>query len=165
MLLRSSCFFRASTFFCYEIVFQNNNFAAAVTFSEQLLFQVETSTEQPPLENKEFLRAVTATFLTKKLFRIKISTQELLLEAGISAQHQVFQKSYTLENSESFRKKIFHATHVFWKANFFKRRYLLYQLASFSKELLFYNILFQKSNYFTATLPFQSYTCYFSVSN
>ena len=37
-----------------------------VIFSEQLLFQGETSTEQPPLENRKFFRV--ATFRSSYLF-------------------------------------------------------------------------------------------------
>ena len=46
-----------------------------------------------------------ATFLVEEIFRIKISTEQLLFRTGISAQHQVLQKSYFLENANISEKQ------------------------------------------------------------
>ena len=77
LLVWSSYFFRAAAFF-EEIPFQNSHFFAAVIFLEQLLFQGQTSTGQPILENRYFFNG-TATFWAEELFRINISTKQVLL--------------------------------------------------------------------------------------
>ena len=55
----------------------------------------------------------TATFLEEELFKIKISSEELLFEAGTSAQRQRFQKSYNLEKKIFLGKAIFRITYFF----------------------------------------------------
>ena len=68
--LRSSCF--------RTVILQRSN------FSEQLLFQSETSAEQPHLENIKFFRAVTlrnSYFWVGKLSRVKISTEEQFFQS------------------------------------------------------------------------------------
>ena len=124
LLFQSSCIFRASAFFD-QLLFQNNyHFFAAVIFSEQLLFQSKTSTEQLPLGKKKFFGE--ATFRNSYLFWRRnclewryLQKSCYFFEAGTSAQHQLFQKSYILgEKKQFFRKAIFRITHFFWRATF-----------------------------------------------
>ena len=64
------------------LLFSEQSFFISVSyFSEYLIFQSETYTEQPILRigsSLGQLTDVTATFLEEELFRIKISTEELL---------------------------------------------------------------------------------------
>ena len=147
LLFQSSCIFRASAFFD-QLLFQNNyHFFAAVIFSEQLLFQSKTSTEQLPLGKKKFFGE--ATFRNSYLFWRRnclewryLQKSCYFFEAGTSAQHQLFQKSYILgEKKQFFRKAIFRITHFFgelrfYSSYFFKRRYLLQQ-QPFQKSCFF----------------------------
>ena len=73
LFLQSSCLFK-------ELRFRKIHFLRPVILSEYLIFRSETSTEQPLLESREFLRQLlfgTATLLTEELPRIKISPKEL----------------------------------------------------------------------------------------
>ena len=108
---------------CFEeLLFQKRNFFTAVIFSEQLLFQSDTSTQQTPLEHR-------------KVFKIVIFWNSYLFGGGIflnkdsyrraTFPKQVLQKSYILEKSEFFRKAIFRITQFFRRSAFLER--LLFQ--------------------------------------
>ena len=80
--------FWSSSFF---LLFQNTHFFAAVIFSEKLLFQSENSTEQPLLENKKFLIAVTfRNSCLFFLFRIKRPKRELLFQSRYFCTVSIF---------------------------------------------------------------------------
>ena len=151
-------FLQGIYFFCYELVFQNNNFAAAVTFSEKLLFQVETSTEQPPLENKKILSVVT--FRNSNLF-----DEEIVQNKDINTR-ATFSKQVPLHNIKCFRRA------TLWKiASLSEKQYSM--LTTFSGELLFSKAtlssiaasqLFKRATFLQHTLseelPFHSYTSF-----
>ena len=72
-------------------------------FSEQLLFESENSIEQPVLENRTVTLSKQLHFWWKKLFRIKISTEQLF-EADTFTQQQLFQNKYFF-NKGTFSKR------------------------------------------------------------
>ena len=92
-------------------------------------------------------------FFLEELFRIKLCKKELLFQAGTSAQHEPFQKSYVLEKpdfSENqfphyllflerclFRATIFSKDATFYSSYFFRRATFLQH--TFSEELLFHS--------------------------
>ena len=72
--------FQGSYFFRTDFLFGDAHFSEQ-SFFISVIFQSETSTEQPILRIGSSLGQllyVTATFLEEELFRIKISTEELL---------------------------------------------------------------------------------------
>ena len=105
-----SCFFRASAFL-------TSSFFRTVRSSQQLFFQNSYFFTAKVLPNSHHLRKGcssgyllfrTATIFVKELFRIKISTEELLYG-----------------KNEFFRKAIFRITNFFWRATLLER--LLFQ--------------------------------------
>ena len=60
-----------------------------------------------------------AIFLAKELFRIKISIEELLVQTGTSAQHQLFQGSNILEKA-NFSKSNIQGYVLFLESYFFR---------------------------------------------
>ena len=131
----SSRFFRVTTF-------------RTVTFLHEIFFQSENSIEQPLLENRRFF------IFLEELFRIKISKKELFFKAGTSAQHQPFQKSYTLEKTD-FSENQFLPYLLFLKS-------CLFRTTTFSKNATFYSsYIFIRTTFlqhtFSAELLFHSY--------
>ena len=149
-----------------EKLLRSNYFDTTVTFSEELFLQrigffLQASFSEQALlcssyffQSSYFLRVKRrigsslgkllfrkATFLVEELFRMKISTEELLFWS----KHFCFFRSATFWKKASFSEKQFHITHFFWRAAFFER--LLFQKAlssiavTLSEELLLYNIL------------------------
>ena len=118
--LQSSCFFK-------ELCFRKSHFLVTVIFLEYLIFRNETSTQQPLCENRKFFRAITfrnSYFFGGVIAQSKdIYRRAPLIEAGTSAQHQLFQKSYI------FKKPTFPEEPPFQSGNFFKRRNLLQKKA------------------------------------
>ena len=137
LLFRRSCFFSVSAFF-YKLLFQNRHFFAAVIFFQSSYFLRVKRRIGSSLGKLLFRKA---TFLVEELFRMKISTEELLFWS----KHFCFFRSATFWKKASFSEKQFHITHFFWRAAFFER--LLFQKAlssiavTLSEELLLYNIL------------------------
>ena len=80
-----------------------------------------------------------------------------LIEAGTSAQHQLFQKSHI------FEKPTFPESYLFRVANFSKD--FTFYSSNLFRRAIFHSILFQKSCYFIATFPLHSYSYYLSASN
>ena len=174
---------------------QSNYFDSAVTFSEQLFLQSlffrtvnslcssyffqnsyffrETSTKQPPLENRKFFRVVT--FRNSYLFvegivqnkdnHIRaIFSKQLLLHSINYFRRAAFQKKVNFSNNSIRHYPVFSGELPFLEWLLFQK-ILSSIVAIFSEELLFYNMLFQNSCYFTATLPFHSDTSYLSLGN
>ena len=155
MLSRSSYFFRTAAFLTSSF-FRTVTFFAVI-ISEQLLFQSETSTEQPLLDNRKLFRAVT--FRSNYLFGGGIVQKKRYLQknyffkAGTSAHHQLFQESYILEKATNSEKQCsllptFPGELPFQSGRFFKRRYLLQHYLfrrpaflqdTFSEELLLHS--------------------------
>ena len=148
-LLRSSYFFQNSYFFRVKLL-PNSHHVSTRCSLRQLLFG-------------------TATFLAEELFRLKISTEELLFRSSYFCKASTFSEELHFGKKANFSENQYAALHIFfWRANFLE--WLLFQklsslAATFSEELLFYNILFQKNYHFTGTLRFHSYTSYLSVTN
>ena len=138
-------------------LFQGSFIFGEATSSQ--FFRLVLSTQQLPFQSSCFFRAFA--FLTSSF--LLYLQKSYFFEAGTSAQHQLFQKSYILEKCAFFRKAIFCITHFFRKATFLER--LLFQDVmfystylskratflqhNFSEQLLFYNIIFQNSYFFT----------------
>ena len=143
-------FRKSSTLYCFNLAFlQRIGFFLQASFSEQALLCSSYF-----FQSSYFLRVKRrigsslgkllfrkATFLVEELFRMKISTEELLFWS----KHFCFFRSATFWKKASFSEKQFHITHFFWRAAFFER--LLFQKAlssiavTLSEELLLYNIL------------------------
>ena len=91
------------------------------------------------------------------------------MEAGTSAQHQLFRRATFLKKLVFFRKEILRTTYLSWRAAFLERPLFQKTLpsiaAAISEELLSHNILLQKSCCFIATIPLHSYTYYLPASN
>ena len=131
MLSRSSYFFRTAAFLTSSF-FRTVTFFAVI-ISEQLLFQSETSTEQPLLDTRKLFRAVT--FRSNYLFGEGIVQKKRYLQKNyffkaFSAHHQLFQESYILEKATNSEKQYsllltFSGELPFQSGRFFKRRYLL----------------------------------------
>ena len=135
VLFRSIYFFRATAFF-KELRFRKSHFLAAFIFSEYLIVRNETSTEQSLCENRKFFRAVAflKSYFSGGVFAQNkdIYRRAPLIDAGASAQHQLFQKSYVFKKAIFSEKKYsalltFSRELPFCSSHFFKRRYLLYQ--------------------------------------
>ena len=110
-------FFQGICFFLTSSFFQNNHFFAAAIFSEQLLFQSETSTEQPPREYKMFFAVVTfrnsylfggGIVQTEDIYRRATFSKQLLLQSI-----NFFRRATFWKKSEFFRKSICGITHFF----------------------------------------------------
>ena len=129
LYLQSICFFWPAPFseqsllrssYCFRIAtFSEQNFYRAATTWEKEVLWVSYFSEQLPFWRRNCLEW---RYLQKSCY---------FFEAGTSAQHQLFQKSYILgEKKQFFRKAIFRITHFFgeprfYSSYFFKRRYLL----------------------------------------
>ena len=152
----SSHFFRITTeqlflqgvCFCWGASFLEQSLICRVIFSEQLLFKSKTSTKQPQLENRKLLSG-TATFSAEEMFRMKISTEELLFWSRCYCTALTFQKSYFLEKANFQKSNIPHyplfLESYFFRATTFSKNFILYS-SYLSEELLFHNILFQNSS-------------------
>ena len=113
LLFQTSSFFRAAFFlrsFFGTVTFSLHFFS----FSEQLLFQSETTTEKPHLKNRKFFSAVTF----RNRYLQKISTEELLFRSRFFCTTSIFSKKQDLGKSYFFRKAIFYITFSFWRATF-----------------------------------------------
>ena len=95
--------------------------------------------------------------LNFELFRIKISTEELLFWSRYFSTGSTFSEKLHLEK-DNFSEKYYSALPTFLKEATFYGSWLF-------RRATFYNILFQKSYYFMATIPFHSYISYLSVFN
>ena len=152
--------FSKTVLYLQQLFFQNNYFSRAKLLPSSHFLGIESSLGQ-------YLFG-TATFLEEDLFRMKISTEELLFQSRCFCTAWTFLEEQHFGKSLFFRKTLFRITYSFWGATFLER--LLFQktlfstAVSLSEELLFYNIIFQRSYYFTAMLPFYNYTSYFPVS-
>ena len=117
-------FFKAAPFL-RSSVFKRVISSQQLFFLEYITFRNETSTVQPLCENRKFFRAVTfrsSFFFSGLIFQNKdIYRRAPLIEAGTSAQHELFQKSYI------FQEPTFSGELSFQSGHFFKSRYLLQQ--------------------------------------
>ena len=116
-------FIRPVAFF-KELRFRKSYFLATVIFSEYLIFRNQTSTKQSLCENRKFFRVVTfwnSYFFGGLIAQNKDIYRRIpLIEAGTSAQHQLFQKSYIFEKPTFPGELPFHKGY-FLKAYFFRR--------------------------------------------
>ena len=122
--------------FSDQLFLQSICFFLTVIFSEQLLFQGETSTEQPPLENRKFFRV--ATFRSSYLFG------EGIVQNKDMYRRAAFLKQVPLHSINYFRRV------TFWKKeNFPEKQYYpiflesrFFRVVTFSKDLIFYSSYF-----------------------
>ena len=162
MTFSGKLYFRRSYFFT---LFQSNNFATTVIFSEQLYLQSICFFWPAPFSEQlsllrssycfrigtfleqNFYRAATTwekevlwgsyfseqlPFLAEELFRMEISTEELLLFRSMyfCTASAFSEELHFGGKKQFFRKAIFRITHFFgelrfYSSYFFKRRYLL----------------------------------------
>ena len=120
-----------------------------------LIFRKQTSIEQSLCQNRKFFRVVTfrdSYFFGGVIAQNKdIYRRTPLIEAGTSAQHQLFQKSFI------FEKPTFPGELPFQGCHFFKRRYFLQQQpflkGYFLTTYFFRRVAISKLNFLsTATL-------------
>ena len=110
-LLRHSSYIFRADIFSEQLLFSSfaeQPFFAAVFFSEWLLLQNETFTEQALPENEKFFMAVTFRNSCLSMFKIKVSKKELLFQG----RYQLFQKSYISEK-DNFSEKQYSAKPTF----------------------------------------------------
>ena len=143
-LLFWSGYFVSASLFCWEASFSEQSL-----FRGSYFFRINTFLRAKPLPSSHFLRIGSftgssleqflsgiATFLVEDLSRNRIKNiykSAAFSKQVLTAQHQLFQKSYILGKSQFFRKEILRITSFFWNATFiqqllFQERYLLKQL-------------------------------------
>ena len=126
LLWRSTYFFRAAAFLrssifrtvtlSQHLFFQNNFFFREKLLWSSHIFRIGSSLGQ--------LLFGTGIFLVKELFRIRYLQKSYFFEAGTSAQHQLFQKSYILEKV-TFLGKQYSALPIFSGELSFYQQHLL----------------------------------------
>ena len=138
-------FFRTVTF--SQHISQNSYFFRAKLLPRNHTLRIGNSHVQLP-----FGTATHRRYLQKSYF----------FEADSSPQHQVFQKSKSLEKATFSEKQDSAFPTLSGELTFlcFFHKSLPSIATTFSEELLFYKVPFQKSCYFTAILLFHSYTSY-----
>ena len=146
-------FLQSSRIFFVELLFQNSHFFAAIffsiaTFSEQNLSWAATSysPEQRIGNSVPQLLFRAATFLEEKLFRIKISTEGLLIWSSYFSKGSTFSEELHFEKANFPEKAILPITYFFWRTTF------LEWLLTFSKGVTFY------SSYFFRRATFSQHT-------
>ena len=121
-LLRHNSFFIGVAISSEQLLFLRSSSSRTVAslrqlfFSEQLLFHIKSSTEQPGLENSQFFRIVT---LSEQLFFLM---KELVQNKHIY-RTATFLKRVFLHSSNFFRTDTFSTKVLFQKRDFFKWRY------------------------------------------
>ena len=144
-----------------ELLFQHSHFFAAIIFLEQLLFQSDTSTEQLPLEKRNFFREVT--FRNSYLFGRGIVQNKDIYRSV------TFLKQVPLHSINFYKRAIFWKKRIFQKSNIphyplFLESYL-FRVATFSKYVIFCSsYLFRRATFsqhnFSEDLLFHSYASF-----
>ena len=157
LLFWSSYFFRAAVVVEVLLFQKSHFFTVVIFFSEQLLFQCETSTEQPLLENRTFFRKIHfrnsypfggRIVQNKNVYREANFSKQVLLQNIIFCRRAKFWKNLI------FSKALFRIIYFSWRAIFLER--LLFEItllstaATFSEDSIFTKD-FQKRYYVTAT--------------
>ena len=159
ILYRSSFFFRASTSFSEQPLLSSNHF-----FQNNYFFRVELLLSSHSLRIGRSFRQVlfgTATFLGVEMFRIKISTEELLFRNQVLLhsinffQRAAFWKKANFSEKQYSTLFTFSGELSFQSGYFFKKRYLLFQLPS-QKSYFFTTYFFRRVT--VSQLPFLSTT-------
>ena len=157
ILYRSSFFFRASTSFSEQPLLSSNHF-----FQNNYFFRVELLSSSHSLRIGSSFRQVlfgTATFLGVEMFRIKISTEELLFRNQVLLhsinffQRVAFWKKANFSEKQYSTLSTFSGELSFQSGYFFKKRYLLFQLPS-QKSYFFTTHFFRRVT--VSQLPFLS---------